>query len=401
MDYRQYLKELTSRPIPKETGFPEAEYRRRVAAVRRFMAERDLDALLVTFIPNVCYMTGYHAFAADLFACMVLPADGEPTLQVTEFEIPGALLSGWVQDIRAIKFTAPDSLTRELAAVLVDRGLDGKRIGIETKRHGLSVDTYEGLKQAVPRATFVDASDVVGHARVVKSAAELSHMRRAADMTRKGIEAALSAVRPGATEDDIASVAYATLVKAGSEYFSCQPVVVAGHRTGWIHTSHHGLVVRPGHTVMIEVSGFWHRYMAPIMHTVSVGEPSHAVQRLVKASNDTLELLFETVRPGRTAHEVWQEVSKGLRDVSAEAYSTGMFGYSVGLSLPPTWREAIIVLAEGVDRPLEPGMTFYSPVTLRHPGTMGIGFSETLAVTETGCDVLTKHDRTLTVVPAA
>ena len=401
MDYRQYLKELTSRPIPKETGFPEAEYRRRVAAVRRFMAERDLDALLVTFIPNVCYMTGYHAFAADLFACMVLPADGEPTLQVTEFEIPGALLSGWVQDIRAIKFTAPDSLTRELAAVLVDRGLDGKRIGIETKRHGLSVDTYEGLKQAVPRATFVDASDVVGHARVVKSAAELSHMRRAADMTRKGIEAALSAVRPGATEDDIASVAYATLVKAGSEYFSCQPVVVAGHRTGWIHTSHHGLVVRPGHTVMIEVSGFWHRYMAPIMHTVSVGEPSHAVRRLVKASNDTLELLFETVRPGRTAHEVWQEVSKGLRDVSAEAYSTGMFGYSVGLSLPPTWREAIIVLAEGVDRPLEPGMTFYSPVTLRHPGTMGIGFSETLAVTETGCDVLTKHDRTLTVVPAA
>ena len=401
MDYRQYLKELTSRPIPKETGFPEAEYRRRAAAVRRFMAERDLDALLVTFIPNVCYMTGYHAFAADLFACMVLPADGEPTLQVTEFEIPGALLSGWVQDIRAIKFTAPDSLTRELAAVLVDRGLDGKRIGIETKRHGLSVDTYEGLKQAVPRATFVDASDVVGHARVVKSAAELSHMRRAADMTRKGIEAAVSAVRPGATEDDIASVAYATLVKAGSEYFSCQPVVVAGHRTGWIHTSHHGLVVRPGHTVMIEVSGFWHRYMAPIMHTVSVGEPSHAVQRLVKASNDTLELLFETVRPGRTAHEVWQEVSKGLRDVSAEAYSTGMFGYSVGLSLPPTWREAIIVLAEGVDRPLEPGMTFYSPVTLRHPGTMGIGFSETLAVTETGCDVLTKHDRTLTVVPAA
>jgi Xaa-Pro aminopeptidase len=321
-------------------------------------------------------------------------------LQVTEFEIPGALLSGWVRDIRAIKFTAPDSLTRELTAVLVERGLDGKRIGIETKRHGLSIEAYEGLKQALPRATFVDASDVVGRARVVKSAAELGHMRRAAEMTRKGIEAAVSAVRPGATEDDIASVAYATLVKEGSEYFSCQPVIVAGHRTGWIHTSHHGLVVRPGHTVMIEATGFWYRYMAPIMHTVSVGEPSHVVQRLVKASNDTLELLFETVRPGRTAHEVWREVSKGLRDVSAEAYSTGMFGYSVGLSLPPTWREAIIVLAEGVDRPLEPGMTFYSPITLRLPGTLGIGFSETLAVTESGCDVLTKHDRTLTVVPA-
>ena len=401
MDYRQYLKELTSRPIPKETGFPEAEYRRRVAAVRRFMAERDLDALLVTFIPNVCYMTGYQAFAADLFACMVLPADGEPTLQVTEFEIPGALLSGWVQDIRAIKFTAPDSLTRELAAVLVERGLDGKRIGIETKRHGLSVDTYEGLKQAVPRATFVDASDVVGHARVVKSAAELSHMRRAADMTRKGIEAAVSAVRPGATEDDIASVAYATLVKAGSEYFSCQPVVVAGHRTGWIHTSHHGLVVRPGHTVMIEVSGFWHRYMAPIMHTVSVGEPSHAVQRLVKGIERHPRAALRDGAAGSHRARSLAGGQQGPQGRQRGGLLDGHVGYSVGLSLPPTWREAIIVLAEGVDRPLEPGMTFYSPVTLRHPGTMGIGFSETLAVTETGCDVLTKHDRTLTVVPAA
>jgi Xaa-Pro aminopeptidase len=400
MDYRRYLAELTSRPIPRETAFPEAEYRRRVETVRGFMAERGLDALLVTFVPNVCYMTGYHAFAADLFAGMVLPIDGELTLQVTEFEIPGALLSGWVNDIRAIKFTDPDSLTRELAGVLWDHKLDGKRIGIEAKRHGISIDTYEGLKRALPRATLVDGSEVVGRARVVKSAAELDHMRRAATMTRKGIEAAVGAVRPGATEDDIASVAYATLVKAGSEYFSCQPVIVAGHRTGWIHASHRGTTVQPGHTVMIEGSGFCHRYMAPVMHTVSVGPPSRSVERLVKASNDTLDLLFDAVRPGRTAHDVWRAVSEGLRDVSAEAYSTGMFGYSVGLSLPPTWREAIIVIAEGVDQPLQPGMTFYSPVTLRHPGTLGVGFSETLAVTETGCEILTKHDRSLTVVPA-
>ena len=400
MDYRGYLEDLTSRPIPKETAFPEGEYRRRADAVRGYMAEKGLDALLVTFVPNVCYMTGYHAFAADLFTGMVLPIEGDPTLQVTEFEIPGALLSTWIPDIRAIKFTDPDSLTRELAGVLRDRGLDGKRIGIEAKRHGLSIDTYEGLKRALPRATLIDASEVVGRARVVKSAAELDHMRRAAQMTRKGIEAAVDAVRPGATEDDIASVAYATLVKAGSEYFSCQPVVVGGHRTGWIHTSHRGLRVERGHTVMIEVTGFHHRYMAPIMHTVSIGRPAPGVERLVKASNDTLELLFETIRPGRTAHDVWREVGKGLRDVAAEAYSTGMFGYSVGLSLPPTWREAIVVIAEGVDQPLRPGMAFYSPVTLRHPGTLGIGFSETLVVTETGCEILTKHDRTLTVAPA-
>jgi Xaa-Pro aminopeptidase len=73
MDYTQCLKELTSQPIPKEMAFPESEYRRRADKVRTFMDEKGLNALLVSFIPDVCYMTGYQAFAADLYACMVLP----------------------------------------------------------------------------------------------------------------------------------------------------------------------------------------------------------------------------------------------------------------------------------------------------------------------------------------
>lgn len=136
------------------------------------------------------------------------------------------------------------------------------------------------------------------------------------------------------------------------------------------------------------------------MHTVAVGKPSRDVERLVKASNDTLNLIQQAVKPGRTAHEVAIEVKKGLDDVREEAYSTGMFGYSVGLSFPPTWREGTFMIAEGLHQPFRPGMTFLSPITLRLPGTVGIGFTETLAVTETGCELLTARDRTLAVAPA-
>src|SRR5436190_22548697 len=103
MDYTQYLEELSSKPIPKEMAFPESEYRRRAEKVRTFMDEKALDGLLVSFIPNVCYMSGYQAFAADLYACMVLPRRGDPSLQVTELEIPGALLNSWVRDVRSVR----------------------------------------------------------------------------------------------------------------------------------------------------------------------------------------------------------------------------------------------------------------------------------------------------------
>lgn len=400
MNFKQYLQELTSRPIPKELAFDENEYRRRLDKVRGLMAERGLDALLVTEVPNVCYLSGYDTFVPNNFSCLTLSAEREPTLQVAEFEIPGALLNSWVKDVRATRFNDPDAVVTEFSGILREHKLDGKRIGVETRLPGINVDVYEGLKSALPSAKFVDASDIVYRARVVKSPAELAYMRKAAAIAKKAIADASKAVRSGMSDNEIASVAYATLAREGSEYFSCQPCVVGAHRTGWIHTSQRGTRVKPGDTVMMEVGAFVRRYVGAIMHTVAVGEPSKATLRLVKASNDTLNLIAETVKPGRTAHEVATTVKKGLADVSAEAYSTGMFGYAVGLSFPPTWREGRFMIAEGVHEPLVAGMTFLSPITLRLPGTLGIGFTETMMVTEAGCEVLTAHDRSLTIAPA-
>jgi Xaa-Pro aminopeptidase len=206
-------------------------------------------------------------------------------------------------------------------------------------------------------------------------------------------------VRAGATENDVAAVGFEALVREGSEYFSTQPIVAGAHRSGWVHTSFKRTPIRPGHTVILEFGAVYHRYASAIMHTAVVGPPSPAVDRLAKASNETLELLFQTVRPGRTAHDVAREVGARLKEVSDEVYTSGVFGYAIGLGFPPTWREGLTYIVEGRDEVLKPGMTFHSPISLRLPGTAGVGFSETWAVTETGCEVLTQHDRMLTVVP--
>jgi Xaa-Pro aminopeptidase len=136
------------------------------------------------------------------------------------------------------------------------------------------------------------------------------------------------------------------------------------------------------------------------MHTAVVGEPSRQVQKLVKASHDTLDLVRQTVKPGVTAHGLATEAKNALKPVTGEAYSTGMFGYSVGLSVPPNWQEGSFMIAKGVHQPMLPGMTFLTPITSRIPGTKGIGFTDIFPVTETGCDILTARDRSLTVVPA-
>ena len=75
----------------------------------------------------------------------------------------------------------------------------------------------------------------------------------------------------------------------------------------------------------------------------------------------------------------------------------GICGYSVGAGFPPTWADGATFIAEGNDEVLQPGMTFHLPIMFRVPRKFGVGLSETIAITEDGCEVLTEEARELYV----
>ena len=120
-----------------------------------------------------------------------------------------------------------------------------------------------------------------------------------------------------------------------------------------------------------------------------MAKPSDTAKRIIDANRATLELVYSNVRAGRTAHEVAVEVKRGVKDVDDEIFRSGHFGYSIGLGFPPTWTDGPMYIAEGNHRVLEPGMTFHTPHSFRVPARFVIGASESIAVTESGCVILT------------
>ncbi|WP_141703064.1 M24 family metallopeptidase, partial [Cereibacter johrii] len=104
------------------------------------------------------------------------------------------------------------------------------------------------------------------------------------------------------------------------------------------------------------------------------------------------------LRPGAPCaapHEAAQAV------IDAAGYTAAFrkrIGYSMGAAFAPDWGEgAILSLFTGVDRPLEPGMVFHLPATLRSYGDYTVGASETVIVTETGIEVLSNLPRQMRV----
>ena len=397
MDHVEYLRLLRSGPIEKELYFTQEEYDSRVGKVRAEMAADGLDGLIVVSPANLHYLSGYYTFSISNLTALIVPADGELGVLTASCEIPAAVLSGYVEDVVSFAWNEDHLVASKFADMLEARGLGGKRIGIEMNRGGPVPGLVAATESKLPNASFVDASDLVERVRKVKSAKELEYMREAGRMTVEGAEASLRAIAPGVTDNALAEVGYSTMIGAGSEFLSTPPIVTTGYRASWHHTTFRRLPLNPGEVAFLEYSACYHRYNAPIMRTGVLGQPSPDIRRIADAAEQTLDLVIENAKAGRTSHDVASAALKAFAGLEDEIWFMGICGYSVGSGFPPTWADGATFIAQGNDEVLQAGMAFHLPIMFRSPRNFGIGLSETIAITDDGCEILTGGDRKLYV----
>ena len=382
--------------MPKELAFGAEEYAARLARVRAAMAAAGLEVLLLHGLPNICWLTGFQTPLCDWYHCLVVPAEGELLLQCCDTEL--AQQNSRLTRIAVVLWERMDEAGDQLAGLLRDLGAGGRRIGVELRRPGLNAWTLERLRAGLPDAELVDASDLTPRLRAVKSPAEIDCMRRSARLTDLGMAAGIAAIRAGGQDNDVIAAASQAMLAAGSEFFSIQPIVRSGWRSGVVHATGKRVALARGDNVFMEFGGVFQRYCAPLLRTVVIGPPDDRQKRLGEAALATLERLYAAVKPGRSVRDVARETAQGYAHLRGEIQTRGYHAYSVGISFPPVWVEHSLGIRDDADDILRPGMTFHTPRSLRVPGQLAMGYSETILVTDSGCEALTRHPRALTSV---
>ncbi len=398
MDLVQTLKQ---NPEPKELAFPLEEYQKRVSAAQSSMQGQGIDVLIISITPNLGYLTGYDTTMPSGYTIGILEQTGSVRLHCSELEAPCALLFSTIEDIDVFYWHAAEDTATQLGGILRDLGADGKRIGIEMDNPetfasgALDTRTYLRLAELLPGAEFADATHLVTELRSVKSPAELDHMRQAAKWSLTGLLATIDACAEGKTDNDIVAEGYYAMIKAGSELMSIDPMCITGPRTAYMpHIPYRRKALEQGHTVYLEYTGTYQRYNAPAMRSAVIGEPSDGIRRLSDAALEVLDQLFSNIKPGRTGDDVAQTVKKVWDKAPEGTYFHGGYGYSIGMGNQPTWTEAAHYVAEQCETVLKPGMTFHLPICAWVPSEKyGIGFSESIVVTETGCEILGPGER--------
>ena len=372
--------------------FPMVEFERRLRELRERMQAFDLDALLITTPENICYLSGFDSPGHYYFNALIIPAVGEPFAVPRQLEDSGYEALTWLEITRPYQdFEHPID---KLYATLDEFNLLDKRIGFEKQCWFFTAPQQEKLFALATNTTFIDCSMIVEAGRLIKSDYEIALMRRVSATTVKGMQAGVDAVKAGVTENDIAAEMQYAVTKAGSEWPAIAPFVASGYRGAIGHATWAGRVIEPDDIVMLEISGCLSRYHAPIMRTGFVGEPPQSVIDAEKVVLEAFEAIRGAIKPGVPAGDVDKIGREIISASSLGGAQASRTAYSVGISLPPDWGEGYILSIQPYEeRVLRENMTFHLLPWVQVPGKGGISVSETIRVTDDGCELMTNFHR--------
>ena len=320
--------------------FEPAEFEARRTRVLEEMARRRFEALLL-FAPESHYwLTGYDTFGYTFFQCLVLTRDGSFTLLTRSADLRQARHTSLVEEIVVWTDQANAGPSLQLRDLLNDLGLLGARIGVEYDTHGLTAANGRALDETLRTfGTIEDASNLVPALRVVKSAAELAYVRRAAKLADDALDSGLKLIHAGADEGEILAAMQGAVFSGGGDYPANPFIIGSGPDALLCRTKTGRRKLDVQDQITLEFAGVYRLYHVALMRTVLIGEPTQRHRELHAAAEEALAACEEVMRPGRTFGEVFDAHARVVDAHGMTKHRLNACGYSLGARYAPSWME--------------------------------------------------------------
>ncbi len=180
----------------------------------------------------------------------------------------------------------------------------------------------------------------------------------------------------------------------GGEYSSIATLLPTGKGTSASHLTATQDKFVDGEATIIELSGVYKRYHAPMARTVLLGKPDQLKIDTMKKTIEALQAGIDATKPGNTANDVAQAFWKILDKYGIEKKSRT--GYSIGIGYPPDWGEHTLNIYKGDMTTLEPNVCFHMIAVMQF-GNWGVEASEAIRVTDTGSELFCNMSKELYV----
>jgi Xaa-Pro dipeptidase len=367
--------------------FTAAEFDDRMARTRAEMERRGLDTLLLFAPESQYWLTGYDTFGFCFFQCLIVSSGG-PVLLTRSADYRQAQLTSNIKDIRVWKDRAGADPAGDLVALLGDMGLAGKRIGWETRTQGLV--HQHGASLAARLEGLVDASDLMGVLRLVKSPAEIAYVRKAAELGDLAWDAAAARAHAGADEGAILGAMHDAIFAGGGDYPGNEFIIGSGEMALLCRYQSGRRKLDVNDQLTLEWAGTYRHYHAANMKTIVIGEPRPQHLAMQAAAKDALLACEAALQPGHPMADVFAAHARVLDNAGLSAHRLNACGYSLGPRFSPSWMEDQMFY-EGAPTVMQPGMVFFLHMILMDSDSgSAMTLGRTSLVTEAGAEGLSR-----------
>lgn len=343
---------------PRSSSFPTEEHHARLARARQMLKANGFEACVMVAPENVYYFGGYETWVGvNSPQFMIFTADdSSPTLVLRNVDLHLATETSWVSDVRTYHLHT-DSVAELVDKVLTEKGSNGGRIAMETQSYALPFALGRHLADVLAPREIVDATELLGDLRLIKSPAEIARIEEGARHAATGLQELYRVCRAGMTEIELAAAIEGAMRQAGSDYWAIPTELASGWRTPGGHATPRAKVIEPGDLLHVEFAGVSARYHATVLQTLAMGEPGARARELYAIALDSLRAGIAAVRPGVPVSAVEEASLVPLRKAGIEHTAMMRFGYGIGIAYPPVWLETLQI-SRGFERRLEKDMVF-------------------------------------------
>jgi Xaa-Pro dipeptidase len=375
--------------------FSEDEFRERQAAVRRELAARGLDGLLVSRIEDQYWLCGLDTDGFVIFHMMFIGSGGQLTHVTRTADLASIDYSSLCEDVRVWEDAQGNPKSRVIKDMLESHGMGGKRIGIQLDSFGLLPNLHMELREALDSwCELIDASDLIRLMRLIKSPQELDYHRQAGRILDRACARGIDLIASGADEGHVLAEVYRVIWEEGADIPANRMPMGHGEKAMNVrYVTGRGRIAE-NDQVTFEMGDAWRHYHVADMFTVLTGpnvDPRHL--RMHAACADALDRVQETLRAGRTLGDVFEAHRATLAARGYEHALLKACGYTMGATFPPTWMEQPMIYR---DNPLvlEQNMVFFTHMILSdHKTGLIMSLGETSIITDGAPEVITHVPR--------
>lgn len=369
-------------PLP----ISENERVQRREKAQRLMKELGYSAMLIEPGANMTYFTGIEWARSERLFAFILPQTAKPIVIAPAFERQRAEDQvGGRFDIRVWQENeSPEAL---VAGVLKDWGVATGKLAIDGSARTF---VFNELANAAPTAHLATAEAITNACRGVKSAHEIEIMRFANQTTLEAYRAAFKTLKVGMTQAELAQNVSSEMKKLG---YQGGALVLFGESSAYPHGLPKPRSLAENQVVLVDGGLSVHGYQSDMTRTVVFGTPSDEAHKVFEIVHEAQRRAVEFAAPGKMCGDVDAVARKVITDAGYGPdfrTFTHRLGHGIGLE-GHEWP----YLVRGSQIVLQPGMTFSDEPGIYQYGKFGIRLEDILAITETGAEMMTPTQTSL------